>query len=234
MGHILALGVGDHGANLVLRGCRAFGVRGLLASLHRQALALLPRHLLAHLVAGALLDWNMFAHLLGLVMRFLVGMVDRFLVGMVVRFVDGDRLILFVQNMLLGAETNSKASAKSEFLANVPTNHCTSEMGGSQSAETNSSEGTFLPNGAVCCNSFAFVAFFTFGHFSVFLTNIFLTNVFKLIVHVFNLRDFVINGPLPLLVMLLGLVVMPLDLVALFLLLHPALGLVPTLLGTPA
>ena len=96
MGHILALGVGDHGANLVVRGCRAFGVRGLLAGLHRQALALLPRHLLAHLVAGALLDWNMFAHLLGLVMRFLVGMVDRFLVGMVVRFLDVDRLILLV------------------------------------------------------------------------------------------------------------------------------------------
>merc|ERR1719222_1085877 len=69
-------------------------------------------------------------------------------------------------SMLLGAETNSKASAKSEFLANVSTNDCTSEMGGSQSAETNSSEGTFLPNGAVCCSSFAFVAFFTFGHFS--------------------------------------------------------------------
>jgi hypothetical protein len=173
----------------------------------------------------------MFAHLLGLVMRLLVGMVDRFLVGMVVRFLDVDRLILFVQSMLLGAETNSKASAKSEFLANVSTNDCTSEMGGSQTAENNSTEGTFLPNGAVCCNSFAFVAFFTFGHISVFLTPIFLTNVFKLVVHVFNLRDFAINGPLPLLVMLLGVVVMHLDLVALFLLLHPALGLVPTLLG---
>ena len=95
MGHILALGVGDHGTNIV-GGCRAFGVRGLLARLHRQALTLFPRHLLAHLVTRALLDWNMFAHLLGLVMRFLVGMVDRFLVGMVVRFLDVDRLILFV------------------------------------------------------------------------------------------------------------------------------------------
>ena len=133
--------------------------------------------------------------------------------------------------MLLGAETNSKASAKSEFLANVSTNDCTSEMGGTQSAETNSSEGTFLPNGAVCCNSFAFVAFFTFGHFSVFLTPIFLTNVFKLVVHVVNLRVFAINGPLPLLVMLLGVVVMHMHIVALLLLLHPALGLVPTLLG---
>ena len=132
--------------------------------------------------------------------------------------------------MLLGAETNSKASAKSEFLANVSTNDCTSEMGGNQSAETNSREGTFLPNGAVCCNSFAFVAFFTFGHFSVFLTPIFLTNVFKLVVHVVNLRVFAINGPLPLLVMLLGVVVMHMHIVALLLLLHPALGLVPTLL----
>ena len=178
--------------------------------------------------------------MLDLVMSSLVSMAIR-LVNMAVRFVSMAMGLVSMamglvglgmsrMSMLLGAETNSKASAKSEFLANVSTNDCTSEMGGTQSAETNSSEGTFLPNGAVCCNSFAFVAFFTFGHFSVFLTPIFLTNVFKLVVHVVNLRVFAINGPLPLLVMLLGVVVMHMHIVALLLLLHPALGLVPTLL----
>merc|ERR1712055_290879 len=148
--------------------------------------------------------------------------------------VDVSRIRLFLRSMLLGAETNSKASAKSKFLANVATNHCTSEMGGSQGAESNSTEGTFLPNRAIFCNSFAFDDFFTSGQFSVFLTLVF-TNVFNLVAHVFNLGDYAINRPLPLLVLMLWLmvVVMHLDLhiVALFLLLYPALRLIPTLLG---
>merc|ERR1719474_1471552 len=54
MWYILTLGVGDSGANFV-RGCPAFGVRDLFAVLHWQFLALLPRHLLAHLVAAGTL-----------------------------------------------------------------------------------------------------------------------------------------------------------------------------------
>ena len=77
MGYILTLGVGDHGANLV-RSCPTFSVRDLLAVPHWQVLALLPRHLLAHLVAGALLEWNMFAHFFSLEMLLLLGMVDNF------------------------------------------------------------------------------------------------------------------------------------------------------------
>merc|ERR1712055_324468 len=141
--------------------------------------------------------------------------------------VDVSRIHLFLRSMLLGAETNSKASAKSKFLANVATNHCTSEMGGSQGAESNSAEGTFLPNSAIFCNSFAFDDFFTSGQFSVFLTLVF--------THVFNLGDYAINRPLPLLVLMLWLMVVVMDLdlhiVALFLLLYPALRLIPTLLG---
>merc|ERR1711942_584484 len=57
IGYVLALGVCYHGADLT-RSCFAFGVGRLLAVLHRQILTLFPRHLLAHLVAGALLEWN--------------------------------------------------------------------------------------------------------------------------------------------------------------------------------
>ena len=77
MGHILTLGIGDNGANLV-RSCPTFRVRDLLAVPHWQGLALLPRYLLTHLVAGALLEWNMFAHFFGLEMLLLLGMVDNF------------------------------------------------------------------------------------------------------------------------------------------------------------
>ena len=71
MWYILTLGVGDSGANFV-RGCPAFGVRDLFAVLHWQILALLPRHLLAQLVAGALLEGNISAHFFSLEMLPLV------------------------------------------------------------------------------------------------------------------------------------------------------------------
>ena len=71
MWYILTLGVSNHGANFV-RGCPAFGVRDLFAVLHWQFLALLPRHLLAHLVAGALLEGDISAHFFSLEMLLLV------------------------------------------------------------------------------------------------------------------------------------------------------------------
>jgi len=217
MGHVLALGVGDRGANFVRR-CPAFGVGHLLAVLHWQLFALLPGHLLAHLVAGALLERNMFANFLSFVVR---------LVVMVLDMLDMDLFLLFLQSDLLRAKAYGKTSAKSKFLANVPTNHCTSEP-------SKKVKRTFLPNATICLDNFNNLS--TFRHFnSLFLTtHIFSTIVRHLgiLIHVLNFGTFIPDRPLPLLVLRLGLMVMHLDLhmVALFLLLHPAFRLVPALL----
>merc|ERR1719391_1343314 len=117
MGHVLALGVGDRSANFMRR-CPAFGVGYLLAVLHWQLFTLLPGHLLAHLVAGALLERNMFTNFLSFVVR---------LVVMVLDMLDMHLFLLFLQSDLLCAKAYGKTGAKSKFLANVPTKHCTSE-----------------------------------------------------------------------------------------------------------
>merc|ERR1719209_549660 len=76
MGHLLALGVSDSGADLVWC-CPALSVGNLLAVLHWQLHTLLPRHLLALLTGGATLHWDMAADslMLYLVVHSLVGLV---------------------------------------------------------------------------------------------------------------------------------------------------------------
>merc|ERR1719391_1459024 len=214
VGHVLALGVGDRGANFMRR-CPAFGVGDLLAVLHWQLFTLLPGHLLAYLVAGALLERNVFANFLSLVVRLVVMMLD---------MLDMDLLLLFLQSDLLRAKAYGKTSAKSKFLANVPTNHCTTKP-------SKKLKRTLLPNATICLDNFNSLSTFN----SLFLTtHIFSTIVRRLgiLIHVLNFRTFIPDRPLPLLVLQLGLMVMHLDLhmVALFLLLHPAFRLVPALL----
>ena len=82
--------------------------------------ATLLGHLLAHLVTGALLKWNMFAHFFSLEMLLVVDSL--------VCLLDVDRslfLLKLLQSNLLRSKTNGKANTKSKFLANVPTNQCT-------------------------------------------------------------------------------------------------------------
>merc|ERR1719342_2014295 len=155
----------------------------------------------------------MFANFLGFVVR---------LVVMVLDMLDMDLFLLFLQSDLLRAKAYGKTSAKSKFLANVPTKHCTSEP---------SKKRTLLPNATVCLDNFNNLS--TFRHCnSLFLT----THIFSTIVRHLSILIYVLNfipdRPLPLLVLRLGLMVMHLDLhmVALFLLLHPAFRLVPALL----
>ena len=220
VGHVLALSVGDRGANFMRR-CPAFGVGHLLAVLHWQLFTLLPGHLLAHLVAGALLERNMFANFLSLVVRLVVMVLD------MLDMLDMDLFLLFLQSDLLRAKAYGKTSTKSKFLANVPTNHCTSKP-------SKKVKRTLLPNATICLDNFNNLS--TFRHFnSLFLaTHIFSTIVchLSILIHVLNFRTFIPDRPLPLLVLRLGLMVMHLDLymVALFLLLHPAFRLVPALL----
>jgi len=110
----------------------------------------------------------------------------------------------------------------------MSTNHCTSEFGSSQSK----TKGTSLPNiGAVCCNSFT-LNDFTFRDFSSFLLLVVITLTFNLKACIFSFRCFTINGPLPLLLWLVVMVLhLNLHIVALFPLLQPALRLIPTLFG---
>merc|ERR1711875_62859 len=217
MGHVLALGVGDRGANFVRR-CPAFGVGHLFAVLHWQLFALLPRHLLAHLVAGALLERNMFANFLSFVVPPVVMVLD---------MLDMDLFLLFLQSDLLRAKAYGKTSAKSKFLANVPTNHCTSEP-------SKKVKRTFLPNATICLDNFNNLSTFRLFNSLFLATHIFSTIVcyLSILIHVLNFGTLIPDRPLPLLVLRLGLMVMHLDLhmVALFLLLHPAFRLVPALL----
>merc|ERR1712212_509295 len=134
VGHLLALGVGHRGANIMGR-CPTSGIGHLLAVLHWQVLTLLRRHLLADLVAGTLLEWNMFAHFFSLDMRLVVVMLGCLLVR------------LFLQSNLLGGEAKGKTSAKTKFLADVPSNDCTSES-------RKKTKRTFLPNATICLNDF--------------------------------------------------------------------------------
>merc|ERR1719342_818873 len=215
VGHVLALGVGDSGANFARR-CPAFGVGHLLAVLHWQLFTLLPGHLLAHLVAGALLERNMFANFLSLIVR---------LVVMVLDMLDMDLFLLFLQSDLLRAKAYGKTSTKSKFLANVPTNHCTSKP-------SKKIKRTLLPNATICLDNFNNLSTFRYFNSLFLATHIFSTIVCHLgiLIHVLNFRTFIPGRPLPLLLVLrLGLMVMHLDLhmVALFLLLHPAFRLVP-------
>jgi len=106
MWYILTLGVSDHGANFV-RGCPAFGVRDLFAVLHWQFLALLPRHLLAHLVAGALLEGDISAHFFSLEMMLVV---DN---GCSMCLFEVDRMVLILRCVLLCTKPNGEASPKS-------------------------------------------------------------------------------------------------------------------------
>merc|ERR1719339_467287 len=72
-----------------------FGVRDLFAVLHWQILTLLPRHLLAHLVAGALLEGDISADFFSLEMLLLV---DN---GCSMRLFEVDRMGLFLRCVLL-------------------------------------------------------------------------------------------------------------------------------------
>merc|ERR1719462_734035 len=159
----------------------------------------------------------MFANFLSFVLRLGMGldMLD---------MLDMDLFLLFLQSDLLRAKAYGKTSAKSKFLANVPTKHCTSKP---------SKKRTLLPNATVCLDNFNNLS--TFRRFnSLFLTTHIFTIVRHLgiLTHVLNFGTFIPDRPLPLLVLRLGLMVMHLDLhmVALFLLLHPAFRLVPALL----
>merc|ERR1719234_2384240 len=156
----------------------------------------------------------MFAHFLSLEMLLVV---DSF-----VCLLDVDRSNLD----LLQTKTNGKANTKSRFLANMPTNYCT---------KTSIGKETLLPLATLCFSNFPFSIFnFTFNFFCIRHFNDFFFATFIFIAHVnINPRVFTIIRPLPLLVLLLRLMVMMdfnLHLMALFLLLHPAFRLIPTLL----
>merc|ERR1719285_1641382 len=98
----------------------ALGLRDIDANFMGDGNATLLGHLLAHLVTGALLEWNMFAHFFSLEMLLVVDSL--------VCLLDVDRslfLLKLLQSNLLRSKTNGKANTKSKFLAYVPTNQCT-------------------------------------------------------------------------------------------------------------
>merc|ERR1719295_1935952 len=125
----------------------------------------------------------MFANFLSLVLR---------LVAMVLDMLDMDLFLLFLQSDLLRAKAYGKTSTKSKFLANVPTNHCTSKP-------SKKLKRTLLPNATICLDNFDLSTFN-----SLFLaTHIFSTIVCHLgiLIHVLNFRTFIPDRPLPLLVL---------------------------------
>merc|ERR1719233_1633485 len=81
--------------------------------------AALLGHLLTHLVTGALLEWNMFAHFLSLETLLVVDSL------MCLLDVNRSLFLKLLQSNLLGSKTNGKVHTKSKFLPNVPTNQCT-------------------------------------------------------------------------------------------------------------
>jgi len=200
----------------------AFSLRDIDANFMGDRHAPLFGYLLADSVAGTLLKWDMFAHFFSLEMLLVVCLLD--VDGSNLDFLLQTSILQLLQSNLLGTKTNGKANTKSKFLANVPTYYCT---------KTSISEETLLPPATLCFSNFPF-SIFNFNFFCIRHFNGFFFAAFIFIAHInINPRVFAIIRPLPLLVLLLGLMVMvdfDLHVVAFFFLLHPAFRLIPTLL----
>merc|ERR1719167_706472 len=125
-------------------------------------------------------------------------------------------LFLFLQCKLLGTKTNCKTDTETKLLANVTTSHCTSKA-------SEQGQGPFLPNTTICCHFSTFNLGHTSGscNFTLSHPNLNITVLYSPF----------FRRPLPLLILgFLMMVNLDLHSVTFFLLFHPTLWHVLTLL----